>query len=196
MADEASADGTSADAAEVDDDRMDAAGWWHLVGLAALGGLGPFAFALLGPAPHRWTAVVILALVLVVLLPVLQLRAWWSRGGRGALRATRQWVRTGSVPDDVPDAVWRPRVQRLGDELLRRRVSAWVAVGLAVLWGCVAASGRPVDWAFAVVWAVLAVAQFGSDRGQRVASVRLLAQPKRTTSRAPTATSSRALPPI
>ncbi|WP_144715319.1 hypothetical protein [Curtobacterium pusillum] len=164
----------------VEDDRMDAAGWWRLAGLAALGGLGPFAVTLLGPAPHPWTAAVVIALALVVVLPVLQLRAWWSRGGRAAVRATRQWVRAGRVPGDVPDAVWRPRVQRFAGELLRRRISAWGAVALAVLWGAVAVSGRPDDWWFAVVWAVVAVAQSAADRGQRAASVRLLATPART----------------
>lgn len=166
------AEATPGAATPDEDDRMDAAGWWQLAALAVLGAVAPF--ALLAPAPHGWTAAVVLAIVLVVLLPVVQLRAWWSRGGRGAVRRTRAWIRAGRVPGDVPAAVWRPRVQRAAADGLRHRIGAWVAVALAVTWAVLAVTGRPVEWLYAGVWALTAVVAFLEGRGARAAT-RLLA---------------------
>lgn len=178
-------DGTTGGAREREtadeDDRLDPAGWWQLAGLAVLGAVLPLAVSGLGTRPLPWFVVVGMAIVLAVVLPVAQLRTWWSRGGFGAVRATRGWVRAGRVPDDVPDALWRPRVRQFAADLLRRRISAWVSAALAVLWGVLAVTDRPGEWVIVAVWAVLAVTNSLRDRGGRAASDRLLTSARRPT---------------
>ncbi len=128
----------------VDDDRIDAVGWWQLVGLVVVGAGAPALYFVLRPHPVPWTAVVVLGLALAVVLPASLVWNWSRRGGRAAVATTRRWVRDGSVPSDVPDAVWRPRVSG-GSELGRRRVSGWFALVAAVLWALTALAGTPSD---------------------------------------------------
>jgi hypothetical protein len=160
---------------ERDDDRLDAAGWWQLGGMAALGVAAPLVFGLLmGPGFPR-VAVVVLALALGVVLPVVQLRSWWARGGRAAVLETRSWVVAGRVPDTVPEDAWRPRVRRYGDDVDRAVFGAWAGAVLAVVWVVLAATGQPADWLIAAGWAVTAGVRFVQIRGERAAVRRLLA---------------------
>jgi hypothetical protein len=161
------------------DDRLDPAGWAQLafgsaVGIATAMGIG---FATRGPFP--WVTVVVLGVALAVVFPLSLLRRWWARGGRVAFLETRAWVRSGRVPDTVPDAVWRPRVRQLLGETTRQLIGAWVAVVVCCLGIVVAVSGEPRNWVLVVVWAFLAVFQFVRTRGQRAAATRLLDEPVR-----------------
>jgi hypothetical protein len=160
-------------------DRLDAAGWAQLafgatVGLAIGVGVG-----ISGHGPFPWVAVIAIGVALAVVIPVMLLRSWWARGGRTAVLETRAWVRSGRVPDEVPDAVWRPRVRRLLDDASRQLFGAWAAVVVACLWAALAISGETRYWAFAGVWAVLAVVQFVEVRRVRPAARRLLDAPAR-----------------
>lgn len=163
----------------VDDDRIDAVGWWQLVGLAVVGAVVPAVFLAMLRGPMPWTAAVVLGLALAVVLPASLVWNWSRRGGRAAVAATRQWVRDGSVPSDVPDAVWRPRVQRWLSDLGRRRLSGWLAVVVAVLWTLTALAGSVDNWGLALVWTLIAAVGLVGDRGGRAAAERLLAAPAR-----------------
>lgn len=167
--------------ATTDDDRIGASGWWQLVALTVGGAVAPAVFFALQPRPVPWVAVVVLGLALAVVLPALQVWSWARRGGRAAVVATRRWVDDGRVPAEVPDAVWRPRVQRWLADARQRRTSGCVFVGLAALWAILAASGTAGDWGVAVVWAVLGVGTLVQGRGDRVGAEQLLAAPVRTT---------------
>lgn len=164
-----------ATAEDADADRIDAVAWWQLVGLTVLGAGAPVVYFVLQPGPVPWVTVVVLGLALGIALPAGQVRSWERRGGRAAVLATREWVRSGHVPATVPDAVWRPRVQRSADDLRRRRLSTWVALGLTVLWVVVALTGTIGDWVVVLLWAAIAVAGLVQDRGARAAAERLLA---------------------
>ncbi|MCS5485914.1 hypothetical protein LQK89_01325 [Curtobacterium sp. C1] len=164
----------------VDDDRIDAVGWWQLVGLVVVGAGAPALYFVLRPHPVPWTAVVVLGLALAVVLPAAQVRTWSRRGGRAAVLATRRWVQVGSVPADVPDSVWRPRVERWAGELRRRRLSGWIGLVLAVFWGLSAVTGTPSDGVLAAVWVGIAVAGLGWYRGDVARAEQLLsATPRR-----------------
>jgi len=106
-----------------DDDRIDAVGWWQLVALAVAGAVAPTLYFVLRPGPVPWVAIVVLGLALAVVLPGVQVWSWSRKGGRAALVATRRWVDEGHVPSEVPDAVWRPRVQRWVADARQRRNS-------------------------------------------------------------------------
>ncbi|WIJ45698.1 hypothetical protein [Curtobacterium citreum] len=168
----------------VDDDRIDTVGWWQLVGLAVVGAVVPAVFLAMLRGPMPWTAAVVLGLALAVVLPGSLVWNWSRRGGRAALATTRRWVRDGSVPSDVPDAVWRPRVQRWLSDLGRRRVSGWFALVAAVLWALTALAGSTDNWGLVLVWALIAAVGLLGDRGDRAAAERLLAAPARVTERA------------
>jgi hypothetical protein len=160
----------------VDEDRIDAAGWWQLGGMAVFGAAVPFCVVLFPfdrPAP--WTAAVVLALALAVVLPMVQVFAWARRGGRAAVVATRTWVRSGSVPADVPEQVWRPRVQQYADDLDRRTFGAWSGVVLTGVWGVMALVEDPGHWITAVLWAGIAAVSFRQVRRDRPGVRRLLA---------------------
>ena len=160
-------------------DRLDAAGWAQLAFGAAAGLATGVGVGMSAHGPFPWVTVVVLGVALGVVFPVALLRAWWARGGRVAVLETRAWVRTGRVPDDVPDAVWRPRVRQLLDESSRRLLGVWSAVVVACLWAALAISGETRDWAFAAVWAVLALVQFVQMRKVRPSARRLLDAPAR-----------------
>jgi hypothetical protein len=160
-------------------DRIDAAGWAQLAFGAAVGLTTGVGIGLTTAGPFPWATVGVLGLALAVVLPVSLLRAWWARGGRAAVLATRAWVRSGQVPDGVPDTLWRPRVRQLLSESTRQLVGAWGAVVVACLWGGLAIAGEPRDWAFAAVWAVLAAVQFLRTHGVRPSARRLLDAPVR-----------------
>lgn len=163
-----------------DEDRIDVAGWWQLGGLAVLGAVLPIGFVLLrAERPAPWTAAIVIAVALVVVLPMAQVFAWARRGGRAAVLTTRRWVRSGRVPVDVPDDVWRPRVQQYADDLDRRFFSAWVGVVLTAAWSVLALTEDRAHWIVAVVWAAIAVASFVQVRGDRPAARRLLSSPER-----------------
>jgi len=164
---------------ETTGDRLDAAGWAQLAFGAAAGLATGVGVGMSAHGPFPWVTVVVLGVALGVVFPVALLRAWWARGGRVAVLETRAWVRTGRVPDDVPDAVWRPRVRQLRDETVRQLISGWVAVVVACLWAALAISGETRDWAFAAVWAVLALVQFVQVRKVRPSARRLLDAPAR-----------------
>jgi len=165
-----------------DDDRIDAVGWWQLVALAVSGAVAPAVYFVLRPGPVPWVAVVVLGLALAVVLPAAQVWSWSRRGGRAAVATTRRWVDEGRVPPEVPEAVWRPRVERWATDARQRRTSGWMFLGLAALWAIIAAAGTTGDWGVAVVWAVLGVATLAQGRGDRVGAERLLAAPVRSTS--------------
>ncbi|MDM7893142.1 hypothetical protein [Curtobacterium caseinilyticum] len=165
-------------ATTTDTDRIGAAGWWQLVALVVGGAVGPAVFFVLQPGPVPWVAVVVLGLALAVVLPALQVWSWARRGGRAAIVTTRRWVDEGRVPSDVPDTVWRPRVQRWAAEARQRRTSGFVFVGLAALWAVLAAWGSAGDWGVAAVWAVLGVATLVQGRGDRRGAEQLLAAPR------------------
>jgi hypothetical protein len=161
------------------DDRLDAAGWAQLAFGSAVGIATAVGIGLTTHGPFPWVTVVVLGVALAVVIPVSLLRRWWARGGRVAVLETRAWMRSGRVPDTVPDAVWRPRVQQLLGETTRQLFAAWIAVAVCCLWIVVAVSGEPENWFLAVVWAFLAVFQFVRTRGQRAAAKRLLDEPVR-----------------
>ncbi len=161
-----------------DEDRIDAAGWWQLGGLAVLGAVLPIGFVLLrAERPAPWTAAVVIAVALVVVLPMAQVFTWARRGGRAAVLSTRRWVRSGRVPADVTEQVWRPRVQQYADDLDRRLFSAWAGVVLTVAWSVLALTEDRAHWIVALVWAAIAVVSFVQVRGDRPAARRLLATP-------------------
>ncbi len=173
--------GATNTSAPADDDRIDAAGWWQLVALAVGGAVVPTVYFVLRPGPVPWVAVVVLGLALVVVLPATQVWSWSRRGGRAAVVATRRWVDEGRVPPEVPEAVWRPRVQQWTADARRRRTSGWMFVGLAALWAVLAATGTAGDWGVAVIWGVLGIATLVQGRGDRVGAEQLLGAPDRTT---------------
>jgi hypothetical protein len=160
-------------------DRLDAAGWALLASGAAVGLAIGVGVGLTADGPFPWVTVLVIGVALAVVIPVMLLRSWWARGGRTAVLETRAWVRSGRVPDEVADAVWRPRVRRLLDDSSRQLFGAWAAVVVACLWAAIAISGETRYWAFAAVWAVLAVAQFVQVRRVRPAARRLLDAPAR-----------------
>jgi len=160
-----------------DDDRIDAAAWWQLVGLTVIGAAGPVLYFVLRPGSVPWPAVVVLGLALAVTLPASQVRTWSRWGGRAAVVATRSWVRSGRVPADVPDAVWRPRLERWAGDLQRRRVRGWTATGVTVIWAVIALMGTPADWIVVVLWAAIAIQGLVPDRRGRGVAERLLATP-------------------
>ncbi len=167
--------------ARADDDRIDAAGWWQLIALAVGGAVVPTAYFVLRPGPVPSVAVVVLGLALAVALPAAQVWSWSRRGGRAAIVTTRRWVDEGRVPPEVPDAVWRPRVQQWTADARQRRTSGWVFLGLAALWAVLAATGTAGDWGVAVIWGVLGIATLVQGRGDRVGAEQLLGAPDRTT---------------
>lgn len=173
--------GATGATAATDDDRIDAVGWWQLAALAASGAVAPALFFVLQPGPVPWVAVVVLGLALAVVLPAVQVWSWSRRGGRAAVAATRRWVDEGRVPPEVPEAVWRPRVQQWTADARQRRSSGWVFVGLAALWAVLATTGTTHGWGVAVVWAVLGIATLVQGRGDRVGAEHLLATPVRPT---------------
>jgi hypothetical protein len=173
------AHGVTEQRTDTGDDRLGAAGLAQL-GLAAAAGIAlAFGIGLMIGRPFPWVTVVVLGVAFAVLMPVSLVRWWWARGGRTAVLETRAWVRSGRVPDAVPDEVWRPRVRQLRDEATRHVFGAWGAVVLACLWSCIALIGDPLNWALVVVWACIAVVRFGQTHGQRAAAQRLLDEPVR-----------------
>ncbi|MDN3479347.1 hypothetical protein [Curtobacterium sp. APC 4022] len=160
-------------------DRLDAAGWAQLAFGAAAGLATGVGVGLSAHGPFPWVTVVVLGVALGVVFPVALLRAWWARGGRVAVLETRAWVRSGRVPDEVPDTVWRPRVRQLLGDSSRQLLGAWAAAVVACLWAALAISGETRDWAFAAVWAVLAAVQFVQVRKVRPSARRLLDAPAR-----------------
>jgi hypothetical protein len=157
-----------------DDDRLDTGGWWTLAALAVLGALTGVGVGLVVDGPFPWVTVVVLGAAIAVVLPVVQLRRWWARGGRAAVLETRSWVRDGRVPDDVPDTVWRPRLRQFQQDATRSVVGAWGAAVLAVLWFVIAVTGDPTGWVLAGLWAVGAVGGHTTSTGQRRAVRRML----------------------
>lgn len=164
-----------------DDDRLDAVAWWTLAAHAVLGALTGVGVGLVVDGPFPWATVVVLGAALAVVLPVVQLRRWWARGGRVAVRATRAWVRDGRVPDEVPDAVWRPRVRQYQEDVVRALVGTWAAAGIAVLWAVSAVTSDPTGWLLAGLWGAASVVDAARWSGQRQAVRRLLDAPVRPT---------------
>jgi len=160
-------------------DRLDAAGCALLAFGAAVGLAIGVGAGLTADGPFPWVTVVVIGVALAVVIPVAMLRAWWARGGRTTLLETRAWVRSGRVPDEVPDTVWRPRVRQLLGDSSRQLFGAWAAAVVACLWAALAISGETRDWAFAAVWAVLAAVQFVQVRKVRPSARRLLDAPAR-----------------
>lgn len=161
------------------DDRVDAAGWAQLGSSAVAGVTIAVAIGFMIGTPFPWVTVVVLGVALAVVLPVSLLRHWWARGGRAAVLETRRWIRSGRVPDEVPDAAWRPRVRRTLDETTRQLVGAWGAAVVGCLWAYLASTGEPRDWVLVVLWASLAAFRFVQTHGTRVAARRLLDRPVR-----------------
>ena len=164
------------------DDRLDLGGWVQL-GLMVLLGAGiAVVVGVLIDGPFPWVTVVVIGVALAVVLPVAQLRRWWSRGGRSAVVETGSWLRSGRVPEEVPDAVWRPRVRQLEDETTGRLVSAWGAAVVTLLWAGSALDGDGADWALVVVWAVVATVGLVGSYRRRGAARRLLSARDRVVS--------------
>lgn len=117
------------------------------------------------------------AVVFLVLTPVGTWWGWQRRGGRLAVVETRQWIRSGTVPDDVPAAVWRPRVAQRQDDLMMGLVAAALGVVVVALSVGSAVTGSPTAWINAAIWAGLATQQAVTWARWRRPVAALLARP-------------------
>lgn len=85
------------------------------------------------------------------------------------------------MPDEVPDAVWRPRVRQYQEDVVRALVGTWAAAGIAVLWAVSAVTSDPTGWLLAGLWGAASVVDAARWSGQRQAVRRLLDAPVRPT---------------
>ncbi|ARC57678.1 hypothetical protein AS850_11405 [Frondihabitans sp. 762G35] len=87
----------------------------------------------------------------------------WNRdGGRYAVVEVRAWLRARRIPDDVPEAVWRPRLEARASRARRNRVTLVtgalsIAVTTGHLFGDPSSLGRILFATCLVVWSLVVV---------------------------------------
>jgi len=131
------------------------AGFWQLVGMTAIGVAAWSAIAALwwDDADLPVAGLVLGAALMAIVVPLGLVIGWNTRGGRNAFRETYGWIRAGSVPADVPEWVWRPRVTQIRQDVRMNGFSALCApvVAALLLWSAVAGGAGPT-WGNVVIW--------------------------------------------